>query len=180
MTARSFLDPPRVSKMEAVGRVARISLQQLPADILECLCSLLTGFDALSLSQTNSWWSNFLSDDSFWQKRLQGPISVVHIQDPWKKRYMQSRSMLFKALKVNGESEKLDAFVYLTYRGEQRRRDLHRSSHFQLTHLRSESFSFDLWFSLLPATRKTSVGSSTACRVPAANVINGLTTTSSL
>ncbi|KAE9227054.1 hypothetical protein PF005_g4893 [Phytophthora fragariae] len=154
----SFLDPPHVSKMEAIGRVGIISPHQLPVDIVESLCSLLTGFDALSLLQTNSWWRNYLSDESFWQSRLQGSTAVENCQESWKKKYAQSRPMVFKALMMKDKSELLDACVYLTYQAEQRRRDVHRPSHFQLTHVGTESFSFDLWFSLLPASSEEYFG----------------------
>ncbi|KAG7397280.1 hypothetical protein PHYBOEH_000974 [Phytophthora boehmeriae] len=123
--------------------------EQLPADTIKTLCSYLTGFDAFSLSHTNAWWMRYLADGVLWQKCMRG--LVVNDQEvqarAWKQKYMLSRSMLFRGLQKDDERQ-LDSYAYLKYAG----REQHRLSNFHLTYLGSDSFSFDVWFSLLPAS----------------------------
>ncbi|KAJ8552163.1 hypothetical protein ON010_g10384 [Phytophthora cinnamomi] len=130
--------------------------QQLPIELVEVLCGYFTGFDAFSLSVTNAWWRNYLSDESFWKKCLRGLRTRENHPSgtqSWKKQYVQSRSMLFEAPKSNGSSKLLDSFMYLT-NGENKQ----RLGRFQLTHMGGESFSFDLWFSLLSESREERFG----------------------
>ncbi|KAG7380002.1 hypothetical protein PHYPSEUDO_007875 [Phytophthora pseudosyringae] len=133
----------------------RFALQDVPVVLVANLCSFLTGFDAFNLSHTSSWWGNYFSDGSFWRKCLRG-VGENHQESEqlWKKQYAQSRSMLFKGLKVDDRTAELDAFLYWTNEREQRRSD----RHFQLTRMGTENFSFDVWFSLLPATEGDKFG----------------------
>jgi hypothetical protein len=146
-------------KMVAIPTPFARSLQGLPAEIIRGLCTYLTGFDALNLSHTSSSWLKCLSSEVDWHKRL-GRSNKWKPERPgrsWKKVYVRSRSMVFKALKVEKDaSEELDAFAYLTSEQEQHRLCVYRTTFFQLTRRYtgdSFSFSFDTWFSLLPGTR---------------------------
>ncbi|KAG7380001.1 hypothetical protein PHYPSEUDO_007874 [Phytophthora pseudosyringae] len=136
------------SSVEATSSSSTLNApQQLPGELVEVLCRYFTGFDALSLSRTNSWWRKYLSDNSFWRKCFRGFSTCEGRAKSWKKQYVQSRSLLFKALKVGSGSCPADSFAYFTHTADQR-----RTMHFQLTHMGGKSFSFDLWFSLLPAS----------------------------
>ncbi|KAG7380492.1 hypothetical protein PHYPSEUDO_007154 [Phytophthora pseudosyringae] len=138
------------------SRLAIVSPEQLPADTVEALCSFLTGFDAFNLSHANFWWMQYLSDGSIWRRSLEEATTDGDHEQPvqsWKKQYMLSRSMLFKGLHSNNDRQ-VDSYAYLVYAGRERR----RPSHFRLNFLGSESFSFDMWFSLLPASDGRSFG----------------------
>ncbi|KAL4088330.1 hypothetical protein PRIC1_012753 [Phytophthora ramorum] len=113
--------------------------EHLPADIVEGLCSFFTGFDAFNLSQSTSRWRNYLSDESFWKTCFRASKASDKELQSWKQRYIQSRSLLFTV-------QHQMPFAYLTCRN-----DKHPSAHFQITHMGGKSFSFDVWFSLLPA-----------------------------
>ncbi|KAG1705998.1 hypothetical protein DVH05_002561 [Phytophthora capsici] len=116
---------------------------ELPLEVVGLLCSYFTGFDAFNLSLTNVWWRNYLSDESFWRKCLCGSLSNEdqRVENQfWKKMYVQSRSIVFKSLEPDR-----DSYAYFTRTEDQ------RDSYFQLTHMGGESFSFDIWFSLVPA-----------------------------
>ncbi|KAH7461274.1 uncharacterized protein KRP23_14121 [Phytophthora ramorum] len=131
-------------------KVVIVRPEQLPADVIKTLCSFLTGFDAFHLSHTNYWWLQYLSDGLLWKKclpELTGNENQVPAASAWKERYMLSRSMLFTGLQVDG-GHRVESYAYFAYGG----RDQQRPLHFRLNFLGSESFSFDVWFSLLPAS----------------------------
>ncbi|GMF55031.1 unnamed protein product [Phytophthora fragariaefolia] len=134
----------------AFGCIGVTAPHQRPAEIVEILCGFFTGFDAFNLSLTNAWWRSYLLDELFWMKCFQGLRTrekhTLGFQS-WKKRYVQSRSILFKALKSNHKLQFLGSFAYFVCRGNKQ-----GQTHFQLTHMGGEIFSFDLWFSLLPET----------------------------
>ncbi|GMF22779.1 unnamed protein product [Phytophthora fragariaefolia] len=129
-------------------RLAIVRPEQLPADTIKTLCCYLTGFDAFSLSHTNFWWMQYLASGAHWQRCL--PNAAISYPDgvtSCKEQYMLSRSIAFSGLQGD-DSPHVDSYAYITCVGsEQRRRSL-----FRLNFLGSESFSFDVWFSLLPAS----------------------------
>lgn len=131
--------------------------EQFPAELIEVVCSYFTGVDAFNLSLTNVWWRNYLSDESFWLQCFRSfrTSDEDHgkTKQSWKKQYIQSRSTLFQVMKVGDDTHPLDSFAYLTYTGDQR-----RLTHFQLTHMGGRSFSFDVWFSLLPPSSGERLG----------------------
>ncbi|KAE8880126.1 hypothetical protein PF002_g30250 [Phytophthora fragariae] len=133
-----------MAKCSSRRRIAVVRPEQLPADTIAMLCSYLTGFDAFNLSHTNFWWMQHLADGSQWQKTARSNENGV---TPWKERYMLSRSMLFRGLQSDN-GRQVDSYAYLTYAGRGQR----RRSQFRLAFLGSESFSLDVWFSLLPAS----------------------------
>ncbi|KAF4041643.1 Concanavalin A-like lectin/glucanases superfamily [Phytophthora infestans] len=119
--------------------------EQLPADAVELLCSYLTGFDAFHLSHTNFWWLTYFRDEEIWKQILESR-TVSDLDPIWKKQYMTSRSMVFRGLQGNDDRH-IDSYAYLASAG----REQPHPSRSRLTFLGSESFSFDLWFSLMPA-----------------------------
>ncbi|OWZ09895.1 hypothetical protein PHMEG_00017333 [Phytophthora megakarya] len=127
--------------------------EQLPVELVEILCGYFTGFDAFNLSLTDSWWRKYLLDEDFWTKCFSSFDSSTKTEIPWKKLYAQARSSLFQVLQANGDTALLDSYSYLSYGG-----DKPRWTHFQLTHIGGKSFSFDIWFSLLPSTDGEIVG----------------------
>ncbi|KAL3665257.1 hypothetical protein V7S43_009885 [Phytophthora oleae] len=124
-------------------------LENVPLDIVPHVCKFLTGFDGFHLSHVNTYWSSYFSDGSFWRER----IGEQQSRWSWKKQYVKTRSMLFQGLKVNHRPDDFDSFVYLAD-------DTFRTSrpHFMLAHMGITSFSFDVWFSLLPATKDRHFG----------------------
>uniref|UniRef100_H3HA83 F-box domain-containing protein n=1 Tax=Phytophthora ramorum TaxID=164328 RepID=H3HA83_PHYRM len=118
----------------------------------------LTGFDAFNMSFANTWWRNYLSDETFWRERCQG-VRTTEGEASWRRQYIQSRSMLFKSLKVEDDSDELDAaFCMLEFEGGRRGCNMGRPSFFTLAYMGSASFSFDVWFGLLPASKKENYG----------------------
>jgi hypothetical protein len=78
---------------------------------------------------------------------------------PRKTEYVQSRSMSFKALKVEKDaSDELDALAHFIYEGDHRRNYMYLSSIFQLTHTGTKCFSFNTWFGLLPGSSEEYFG----------------------
>ncbi|KAJ8564031.1 hypothetical protein ON010_g7315 [Phytophthora cinnamomi] len=114
-------------------------MEHLPADTLALLSSFLTGHDAFNLSHTSSWWFKYVADGSFWQRRLRSTRT-------WTKMLMVAPSLLFHGRRA-GSNLHLDSFAYLM---DTQQPDT--AQHFRLTSLNSQSFSFDVWFSLLPAS----------------------------
>ncbi|KAL4093024.1 hypothetical protein PRIC1_012013 [Phytophthora ramorum] len=128
-------------------------LEELPSEVVEAICGFLPGFDAFQLSHTSSWWLRLLSDGLFWHERLVHgaiPENQQHLLHTWKRRYMQARSMQFHGLATDDNDELMRAsFACVEYPpptdwGQFRR------MYFGLRTLYEESFSFDLWLSLLP------------------------------
>ncbi|KAL4088328.1 hypothetical protein PRIC1_012751 [Phytophthora ramorum] len=111
-------------------------MELLPADTLKLLSSFLTGHDAFNLSHTSSWGFKHVGDGFAWQRRLRSRGS-------WQKRFMVAPSLLFQGRQA-GNNLPLDSFAYLLHSKDQ--------DAFRLTSLRHQSFSFDVWFSLLPAS----------------------------
>lgn len=131
-----------------------MQLKELPEEVVEAVCSFLPGFDAFQLSHTNGWWLRLLSDGRFWHERLvhgEIPENQQHLLHTWKRRYMLARSMLFHGLGADDNDELARAsFACVEYPpptdwGQFRR------MYFALRTLHEESFSFDVWFCLLPA-----------------------------
>ncbi|GMF09084.1 unnamed protein product [Phytophthora lilii] len=98
-------------------------------------------------------------------ERLRGSLKLVGSETTtWqgevsaRQQYVQSRSMRFKALKVENMADELDAFMYLTYVPGRYQRGRQYPLLFTLTHMGAESFSFDVWFSLLPASSNEFAG----------------------
>ncbi|ETP23410.1 hypothetical protein F441_03468 [Phytophthora nicotianae CJ01A1] len=151
----SPIESRQLQMVRSRNRLVIVRPEQLPADTIKTLCSYLTGFDAFNLSHTNFWWMQYFSDGSVW-KRVFDATTDTHIDQPdqpWKKQYMTSRAMLFSGLQ-NSDDRQIDSYAYFTYAGHTQR----RHSRFRLNFLGSESFSFDVWFSLLPASDNTSFG----------------------
>ncbi|RLN91753.1 hypothetical protein BBJ28_00012872 [Nothophytophthora sp. Chile5] len=117
----------------------------VPGDLLASILSFLTGFDAFALSHTSSQWLRNLSNEEFWQKRLQGESTGAqeHQTASNKQRYMQTRSTLFGEL-CNARFRGPYAFL-------ERISDV-ETGLYGLGGLQPDSFSFDVWFSLLPTT----------------------------
>ncbi|KAG7380003.1 hypothetical protein PHYPSEUDO_007876 [Phytophthora pseudosyringae] len=120
-------------------------MEPLPADTLKVLSSFLTGVDAFNLSHANSWWLNYVDDGSFWQRRLRSAQS-------WTKRLLVAPSLLFQGRRAadNLHSTSFAYLMDLKQQNEPRR--------FQLASQSATSFSFDVWFSLLPATAERCYG----------------------
>jgi hypothetical protein len=141
-----------------------VPLHKLPAENVDEVCSFLTGFDVFNLSHSSSRWLECLSGEELWQKRVGGIRPYGKLQEEqersWKKAYIQSRSMMFKALKVvNDDPDERAALAYLMYEGDAlRAHRIRRSTIFQLTRMGAESFSFDTWFSLLPGSSEEHFG----------------------
>ncbi|RLN89625.1 hypothetical protein BBJ28_00013830 [Nothophytophthora sp. Chile5] len=136
-------------------------LELLPADVIEAICGFLLGFDAFHLSHVNGWWFCLLSDGSFWyQRRLYGPIpeSQQHLLHTWKRRYMQARSMQFHGLSTDDDDHLSQASYTCVEYPPPTDWGQFRRMHFALRTLHEESFSFDLWFCLLPITKTPTVG----------------------
>ncbi|ETK88744.1 hypothetical protein L915_07041 [Phytophthora nicotianae] len=121
--------------------------ERLPVEILELLCSYFTGFDAFHLSLTNSWWRYHLSGISFWKRCLRCLYTNPEAVQSWKRQYIQARSILFKPVELNNGACPFDSFAYFT-----NIEDPNQEMYFQFTHMCGKSFSFDIWFSLLPAS----------------------------
>ncbi|KAF1789818.1 P-loop containing nucleoside triphosphate hydrolase [Phytophthora cactorum] len=146
-----------------------MQLEELPVDLVEAICGYLAGFDAFQLSHTNSWWFALLSDGLVWHERMvHGPVpgSQQHLLHTWKRRYMQARSMLFHGLGTDDKDELLRASYACVEYPPPTDWGQFRRMYFALRTMHEESFSFDLWFALLPTTQNelrllgTQVGSS--------------------
>jgi hypothetical protein len=134
-------DPmPRSSLLDLLAEPA---MEHLPADTLTTLSSFLTSHDAFNLSHMISWWLRYVADGSFWQRRLRSKKS-------WTKRFMVAPSLLFQG-RHTGNNLELDSFTYLIDMKDE-------PSDFCLSSLSNESFSLDVWFSLLPATEDRCFG----------------------
>ncbi|KAG1705063.1 hypothetical protein DVH05_005087 [Phytophthora capsici] len=128
--------------------------EQLPEEIIEVICEFLSGFNAFQLSHVDSWWMNFLSDGLRWHNRLvygSVPENQLHLLPTWKRRYLLAKSMLFKGLNAddNGELGQTSCACIEFPPPTECGRFCWR--HFSLRALHVASFSFDLWFCLLPA-----------------------------
>jgi hypothetical protein len=138
-------------------------LDVLPVDALHAISSFLSGFDVFQLSHTNSWTLSVLSDNLYWQQRVT-KASVAEPRTSWKRRYLQERSLLF----VDPDSAKF--YIHGMRLGNNRSRlafakldrpaapGAWRGSRFDLSSTNGSSFSFDVWFSLLPGTHKQPAG----------------------
>jgi len=120
-----------------------LAMEHLPADTLTTLSSFLTSRDAFRLSHTSSWWLRYVGDGSFWQRRLR-------FKKSWAKRFMATASLLFQG-RHTANNLQADSFAFLTNMKDD-------ASRFHLSSLSTESFSFDVWFSLLPATAERCFG----------------------
>jgi hypothetical protein len=143
-------------RLSSRSRLGVVRPEQLPADTIKTVCSYLNGFDAFNLSHANFWWMEYLSDGAIWRRGLKGALGDDNgNQDPmlWKKRYMESRSMLFRGLQ-DDDDRRVDSYAYLVSAGRGQR----RPAQFRLNFFGSMSFSFDVWFSLLPASHGGSFG----------------------
>lgn len=120
-------------------------MEHLPPDTLKLLSSFLTGHDAYRLSHTSPWWFKYVADGSFWQRQL-GSTQT------WTKRQMVAPSLLFGG-RTAGNNFHLDSFAYLM---DTQQPD--KPQHFHLASLGSQSFSMDVWFSLLPASADACFG----------------------
>ncbi|KAG2792490.1 hypothetical protein PC116_g28111 [Phytophthora cactorum] len=133
-----------------------MQLEELPVDLVEAICGYLAGFDAFQLSHTNSWWFALLSDGLVWHERMvHGPVpgSQQHLLHTWKRRYMQARSMLFHGLGTDDKDELLRASYACVEYPPPTDWGQFRRMYFALRTMHEESFSFDLWFALLPTTQ---------------------------
>ncbi|RLN52416.1 hypothetical protein BBJ29_009931 [Phytophthora kernoviae] len=116
-----------------------MQLELLPKEVVEAICSFLLGFDVFQL----------LVHDPI-------PENQQHLLHTWKRRYMLARSMMFHGLGTDDNDELTQAsYAYVEYPpptdwGQFRR------MYFALRTLHEESFSFDLWFCLLPAGQEGS------------------------
>ncbi|KAG7394266.1 hypothetical protein PHYBOEH_005421 [Phytophthora boehmeriae] len=131
-----------------------MQLELLPEDVVEAICSFLLGFDALQLSHTSGRWLRWLSDGLFWHDKLvHGPIpeNQQHLLHSWKRRYMLAKSMLFHGLTTDDDDSLTQASYACVEYPPPTDWGQFRRMHFALRTLHNESFSFDLWFCLLPA-----------------------------
>lgn len=126
-----------------------MTLQQLPTDLLKIVFIFLTGFDLLELSHSSSWMLQRLSDASLWQQRVLGVVTADQrgCGQQWKYQYFKSRSLQFHGLRTKGRRNKSDSYAYISY--------VNAGAvpfTFWTANSNPESFSFDVWFSLSPAT----------------------------
>ncbi|KAG2808153.1 hypothetical protein PC116_g20397 [Phytophthora cactorum] len=135
--------------------LAIVRPEQLPTDTIKTLCSYLTGFDAFNLSHASYWWMQYFSDELIWKRVLEATIEADREQpiQTWKKEYLTSRSMVFRGLQDNDDRQ-IDSYAYFAHVD----REQQRVSRFRLNYLGSESFSFDVRFSLLPASDGNTFG----------------------
>ncbi|KAF1786749.1 Concanavalin A-like lectin/glucanase domain [Phytophthora cactorum] len=133
---------------EQQASLAIVRPEQLPTDTIKTLCSYLTGFDAFNLSHASYWWMQYFSDELIWKRVLEATIEADREQpiQTWKKEYLTSRSMVFRGLQDNDDRQ-IDSYAYFATL-------IANSNSFSVPpeFLGSESFSFDVRFSLLPAS----------------------------
>lgn len=124
-------------------------MEHLPDDALNVLSSFLTGFDAFQLSHVSSWWLQFVGDGVKWQTRLLSATTTdpKQLRRRWAKRLMVAPSLMFQGRQARNNLQ-LDSFAHLK----------HGTEPFHLSHLNGDSFSFDVWFVLLPASHGKSAG----------------------
>jgi hypothetical protein len=141
-----------------------MQLEELPSEVVEAVCTFLSGFDAFQLSHTSSFWSGLLSDGLLWHERLvHGPIpeNQLHLLHTWKRRYLQARSMLFHGLDTDDNDELVRASYACVEYPPPTDWGQFRRMYFALRTLHEQSFSFDLWLCLLPVLKVELVPSAT-------------------
>ncbi|KAG6614458.1 ATP-binding Cassette (ABC) Superfamily [Phytophthora cinnamomi] len=132
-------------------------LEELPAEVLEAVGGFLAGFDAFQLSHSSRWWFRVLSDGQLWHERLVHgaiPENQQHLLHTWKRRYMQARSMLFHGLGTDDNDELVRASYACVEYPPPTDWGQFRRMYFALRTMHEESFSFDLWFCMLPPATK--------------------------
>ncbi|KAG7380155.1 hypothetical protein PHYPSEUDO_007667 [Phytophthora pseudosyringae] len=154
--------------------------EMMSADVLETVLAFLPGFDVFQLSHASRAWFLCLADAALWQNRLYGDAgddaegppwmkdlkgsarrlkqrmrNIVQrdLGQPWKKKYMQERSLSFRGM---GSQE----FIYRQQRGPcaYLEHNVVTESRQQrpMAHLAgNSSLSFDVWFCLLPEHTRT-------------------------
>ncbi|KAG1706011.1 hypothetical protein DVH05_002574 [Phytophthora capsici] len=134
----------------------------LPVDVLHAICSFLSGFDVFRFSHTNSWILGVLSENLYWQQRGTG-YDKLSIQN-WKQRYMQERSLLFV------DPQSATKYLHGMLLGRNRSHlgfarlekppspGKWRSEQIDLSTVKDNNFSFDVWFCLFPGTEHQSTG----------------------
>ncbi|KAE9131690.1 hypothetical protein PF010_g3435 [Phytophthora fragariae] len=131
-----------------------MQLETLPVEVLEVISGFLASFDAFQLSHTSWWWFRLLSDGLLWHERLVHgviPENQQRLLHTWKRRYMQARSMMFHGLGSDDSDELARASYACVEYPPPTDWGQFRRMYFALRTMHEESFSFDLWFSLLPS-----------------------------